>query len=61
MAQDDEDRLYVLHPDKRFDEEGPEWLNGEKRGLAADGAMAGAISVRYATTPVGRATRPQHT
>eukprot|EP00966_Prymnesium_polylepis_P322616 7378865-Prymnesium_polylepis.1 len=27
MARDDEDRLYVLHPDKRFDEEGPvvEW------------------------------------
>ena len=27
MAQDDEDRLYVLHPDKRFDENGPvvEW------------------------------------
>eukprot|EP00966_Prymnesium_polylepis_P039306 911701-Prymnesium_polylepis.1 len=39
MARDDEDRLYVLHPDKQFDEEGPviEWRKAWASRAWSDG------------------------
>ena len=59
MAQDDEDRLYVLHPDKRFDEEGPviEWRKAWVSSGWSDGRGNIRMPRRLSDVPHAQATR----